>query len=192
MKRTTVFILILICAAALSACGKKGTPEASPTSVPTHTPTPTEIPISPVPMQTTVDPDDFFEILRLLAPGTKVDLKGMSDADIERCFYIETYSQNLLDSLKTAGLYRSADFTQPVKFRGLLKISDTEAFIGEMLIDQKDARKLIEKCRTLFAQAKDYPQNPSTEDFAKALAEAGQSVKSVYVNNRYYYVIETK
>lgn len=188
-KKVIYILFLIVSTIAVCACEKKSILQPPIAETSTPAPSPTLPPVTPLPAATSVNPEDFFEVLRLLAPGTKVVLDGMSEEDIKRCFYIEEYPAAILMSLEKAGLCTDESVKNPMKFRGLVRISDTEAVIGEVLVSQNDAREFIEKAYAAFSQKSGINANPSGDALALSVAGTSGIVKSVYAENRLYYAI---
>lgn len=180
-------ILILFC-----ACEKnKPTTGPNTTGAPaTDAPAPTETPITSVPVKSTVDTSDFFEVLRILGPGTIVETKDMSEDDIKRCFYVEDCAGELRNELQTAGLFKPSAAGDIVKLRALYK-SGEQTTIGEMYVSRYQAKGILDFYYSLFNNTSASHGGYGTrDDFIHEAELKWKQVDSVYLNNRYYYYLD--
>jgi hypothetical protein len=127
-----------------------GGPDATPTNtgVPA-TPTPSYPPVTPVPAGTVADGKDFFEIMRLLAQGTRVDITGASKNDIDRCFYAEMPNAAEAEALMGLG-FTEAEAKALYKIRSLYLRTDGNICIGEIYVRPECAAELVYLLKTAY------------------------------------------
>lgn len=181
-------IIILLC-----ACEKTKDVTPSLTQTPAKELTPTALPtvITPVPTQAVADTSDFFEIMRLLPPGTVVETKDMSEADIKRCFYIEEISAELTAELKKAGFPIEDGGEKVFKLRALYKTGE-RCIIGELYTSGNQAGVILDYFYDLYNDASaTHGGYPVRDEFVyEAQLKWSPWQKYVYMNNRYYYYVD--
>jgi len=126
---------------------KAGTPTDAATATPSPTPTPRLI--TPVPTQAVADGSDFLEILRLLSPGTVVDIEGAGKEAIERCFYVEELNYNE-KAIFGENSYLESEINELQKLRLLYYGSDGRIYVGEIYANRTLVADLLDNFKAAY------------------------------------------
>ncbi|MBO7401394.1 MAG: hypothetical protein J6U10_00205 [Lachnospiraceae bacterium] len=121
-----------------------------PTTSPTPEATPTPLPITAVPAATKVDGSDFFEVMRLLGQGTKVETDGAGEEDLARCFFAENLNGAEADVFFGAG-FAEGEVADIYRLRVLYYRKNGAVYIGEVYSRKDEAKGVLE----LFSKAFD-------------------------------------
>ncbi len=162
-KKTVMLAALCLCAI-LTGCQNSGSllptfvPSGAPSNpantkapdaTPTATPSPTPLPITPVPAATKVDGSDFFEIMRLLGQGTRVDTEGATEEELARCFFAENLNNTETDVFFGAG-FAEGEVADLYRLRVLYYRKNGAVYIGEVYANKDEAKGVLELFKKAF------------------------------------------
>lgn len=155
------------------------TPMATAAPTVTPVPTATNVPTAtPLPTQPVGEEPEFMELLRLMPEGTKIDITGISEEELEWCFYTAVLTESKELGLKAQSQVFLPDIDKISLIRILYYRTDGEAYIGEVFGTKSAAGAILKAYREQFALGTQYREVLLSIDDLEA---AGLTVTSFIV-----------